>query len=67
MRLYERWAGNGFGLMFTGNVQVDRRQLERPGNIAIDDNGGLEALRKLAAIGTRDGAHFWMQINHPGR
>ncbi|MDP3295424.1 MAG: hypothetical protein Q8M37_11910 [Nevskia sp.] len=67
VRLYERWAGNGFGLMLTGNVQVDRRQLERPGNIAIDDSGGLEALRKLAAIGTRDGAHFWMQINHPGR
>ncbi len=66
-RLYERWAGNGFGLMLTGNVQVDRRQLERPGNIAVDGNGGLDALRRLAAIGTRDGAHFWMQINHPGR
>lgn len=67
LRLYERWARNGFGLMLTGNVQVDRRQLERPGNIAIDGNAGLEALRKLAAVGTRDGAHFWMQINHPGR
>ncbi len=66
-RLYERWARNGFGLMLTGNVQVDRRHLERPGNIAIDGNGGLEGLRRLAQIGTRDGAHFWMQINHPGR
>ena len=53
--------------MLTGNVQIDRRQLERPGNIAIDGNGGLDALRQLAAIGSRDGAHFWMQINHPGR
>ncbi len=67
LRLYQRWAGNGFGLMLTGNVQIDRRQLERPGNIAIDGNGGLDELRQLAAIGTRDGAHFWMQINHPGR
>ncbi|MCB1668632.1 MAG: NADH:flavin oxidoreductase/NADH oxidase family protein [Pseudomonadales bacterium] len=66
-RLYERWSSNHLGLMITGNVQVDRRQLERPGNIAIDNNGGLDELRKLAAIGTRDGAHFWMQINHPGR
>jgi len=66
-RLYERWAKNGFGLMLTGNVHGDRRQLERPGNIVIDGNGGLEELRKLASIGTRDGAHFWMQINHPGR
>jgi len=67
LHLYQRWAGNGFGLMLTGNVQVDRRQLERPGNIAIDGNGGLDELRQLAAIGTRDGAHFWMQINHPVR
>ncbi|TDU32230.1 2,4-dienoyl-CoA reductase-like NADH-dependent reductase (Old Yellow Enzyme family) [Panacagrimonas perspica] len=66
-RLYERWAKNGFGLMLTGNVHGDRRQLERPGNIVIDGNGGLDELRKLARIGTRDGAHFWMQINHPGR
>ena len=67
LRLYERWARNDFGLMLTGNVQVDRRQLERPGNIAIDGNGGLAELRKLSAVGTREGAHFWMQINHPGR
>ena len=65
--LYRRWAKNGFGLMLTGNVHGDRRQLERPGNIAIDGNGGFEQLRKLARIGTQDGAHFWMQINHPGR
>ena len=65
--LYERWAKNGFGLMITGNVHGDRRHLERPGNIAIDGNGGLDALRRLAAVGTRNGAHFWMQINHSGR
>jgi 2,4-dienoyl-CoA reductase-like NADH-dependent reductase (Old Yellow Enzyme family) len=65
--LYARWAGNGLGLMLTGNIQVDRRQLERPGNIAIDGNGGLAELRALATTGTRDGAHFWVQLNHPGR
>lgn len=65
--VYRRWAGNGLGLMITGNVQCDRRQLERPGNIVVDGNGGLDALRALAEIGTADGAHFWMQINHPGR
>lgn len=67
LRLYERWAKNDFGLMLTGNVHGDRRQLERPGNVAIDGNGGLAELRQLAAVGTRNGAHFWMQINHPGR
>ena len=67
LMLYERWARNGLGMMLTGNVQIDRRQFERPGNIAIDGNGGLDALRRLARVGTRDGAHFWMPINHPGR
>lgn len=65
--LYRRWAENGFGLMLTGNIQIDRRHLERPGNIAIDDNGGLDELRALARIGTQNGAHFWVQLNHPGR
>lgn len=65
--LYRRWASNRLGLMITGNVQCDRRQLERPGNIAIDGNGGLDELRALARIGTEHGDHFWMQINHPGR
>ena len=65
--LYRRWLKNGFGLMLTGNVQIDRSHLERPGNIAVDGNGGIDGLRKLARIGTQDGAHFWMQINHPGR
>lgn len=67
LRLYQRWAANDYGLMITGNVQIDRRFLERPGNIAIDANGGLEELKKLAAIGTENHRHIWMQINHPGR
>ena len=65
--LYRRWAEGGAGLLLTGNVQVDRRHLERPGNIAIDNNGGLDALRKMAAAGTCAGNHLWMQINQPGR
>jgi 2,4-dienoyl-CoA reductase-like NADH-dependent reductase (Old Yellow Enzyme family) len=65
--LYRRWAAGGMGLMITGNVQVDRRYLERSGNIAIDGNGGLEEFRKMAAAATSTGAHCWVQINHPGR
>jgi 2,4-dienoyl-CoA reductase-like NADH-dependent reductase (Old Yellow Enzyme family) len=65
--LYRRWAEGGAGLLITGNVQVDRRYLERPGNVVIDNNGGEEALRRYAEAGTVNGAHLWMQINHPGR
>lgn len=65
--LYERWSEGGVGLCLTGNVMVDRQYLERPGNVVIDHNGGLDALRAWSAAGTRGGNHLWMQINHPGR
>lgn len=65
--LYGRWSDGGAGLHITGNVMVDRRYLERPGNVVIDGNGGEGALRSWAAAGTRAGNHLWMQINHPGR
>jgi 2,4-dienoyl-CoA reductase-like NADH-dependent reductase (Old Yellow Enzyme family) len=67
VRLYGRWARGGAGLLLSGNVQVDRTHLERPGNIAVDGNGGLDALRAMAKAGTCAGNHLWMQINHPGR
>ncbi len=67
VRAYGRWAQGGAGLLLTGNVQVDRTHLERPGNIAIDNNGGLAELRTMAKAGTSAGNHLWMQINHPGR
>ncbi len=65
--LYDRWAKGGAGLLITGNVQIDRRFLERPGNVAIDGNGGLDGLAAYAKAGSQDGTHIWMQINHPGR
>ena len=65
--LYGRWSDGGAGLLLTGNVMVDRRYLERPGNVVIDGNGGEAALRRWAAAGTRGGNHLWMQISHPGR
>lgn len=67
VRLYRRWSEGGAGLLVSGNVQVDKRYLERPGNVAIDDNGGLDMVRAYAKAGTSAGNHFWMQINHPGR
>jgi len=65
--LYRRWSQGGSGLLLTGNVMVDRRYLERPGNVVIDGNGGLDQLRAWASAGTANGNHLWMQISHPGR
>jgi 2,4-dienoyl-CoA reductase-like NADH-dependent reductase (Old Yellow Enzyme family) len=68
--LYRRWAEGGAAVLLTGNVQVDRRYLERAGNIAIDgpqDRSQLAALEAMADAGTTSGAHLWMQISHAGR
>lgn len=66
-RLYRRWSHGGAGLLLTGNIQVDRWHLERPGNVAIDGNDGFDALAAYARAGTEAGNHLWAQISHGGR
>jgi len=65
--LYRRWAGSGAGLLLSGNIQVDRWHLERPGNVVLEDDSGLAALAQMAEAGKTQGAHFWAQIGHTGR
>jgi 2,4-dienoyl-CoA reductase-like NADH-dependent reductase (Old Yellow Enzyme family) len=65
--LYRRWSEGGAGLLISGDVMVDYSHRERPGNIVIDDNGGIQALREWAAAGQVAGNQLWMQINQPGR
>jgi 2,4-dienoyl-CoA reductase-like NADH-dependent reductase (Old Yellow Enzyme family) len=65
--LYRRWAGSGVGLLLTGNIQVDRRHLERPNNVVVDDESGRAQLARLAEAGRSQGAHFWAQLSHTGR
>ncbi|MFI9380128.1 NADH:flavin oxidoreductase/NADH oxidase family protein [Kutzneria sp. NPDC052558] len=64
-RLYRRWGAGGYGLVVTGNVMVDRRQLGEPGNVVIEDDRHLAGLRRWADA--YQGSPLWMQINHPGR
>jgi 2,4-dienoyl-CoA reductase-like NADH-dependent reductase (Old Yellow Enzyme family) len=71
-RLYRRWAEGGAGLLITGNIMIDRRVLERPGNVALDPvpAPGSEAFRRLqawSAAGTCAGNQLWAQISHAGR
>ena len=73
VRLYRTWGESGAGLLLSGNVQVDRTDLERPGNVAIDVSApqtvSADARERLAAwarAGTSAGGQFWMQISHAG-
>lgn len=65
--LYSRWAKSGAGLLLSGNVQVDRWHLERPGNVVLDDESDFDGLAALARAGRFGGAHFWLQLSHTGR
>jgi 2,4-dienoyl-CoA reductase-like NADH-dependent reductase (Old Yellow Enzyme family) len=73
-RLYRTWSEGGAGLLLTGNLQVDRFDLERPANVAIDRSAprtfDAEARARLQAwtrAGTVAGNHLWVQIAHAGR
>lgn len=68
--LYRRWAEGGAGMLLTGNVMVDRRYLERPGNVAIDGpqtDDALDALKRWSGAAREAGADIWMQLSHAGR
>ncbi|MET3961510.1 2,4-dienoyl-CoA reductase-like NADH-dependent reductase (Old Yellow Enzyme family) [Marmoricola sp. OAE513] len=66
-RLFRTWGEGGYGLVVTGNVMVDRRQLGEKGNVAVEDDRHLDGLTRWAKATQDGGAPIWMQINHPGR
>ncbi|MDO7869528.1 NADH:flavin oxidoreductase/NADH oxidase family protein [Nocardioides jiangxiensis] len=67
VKLYDRWATGGSGLLVTGNVMVDRRALGEPANVVVEDGRDLEALSAWAAAAKSAGAVALVQVNHPGR
>jgi 2,4-dienoyl-CoA reductase-like NADH-dependent reductase (Old Yellow Enzyme family) len=67
VRLYERWARSGAGLLITGHVIVDPEGLGEPGNVMIIDDRHRAGLRRWADAAQSRGAHLWMQLNHAGR
>jgi 2,4-dienoyl-CoA reductase-like NADH-dependent reductase (Old Yellow Enzyme family) len=69
-RLYGCWSDGGAGMLLSGNIQVDRYHLERPGNVVIDSEPDARmqtALANWAKAATRNGNHFWAQLSHAGR
>jgi 2,4-dienoyl-CoA reductase-like NADH-dependent reductase (Old Yellow Enzyme family) len=64
--LYERWALGGVALSLIGEVQIDPRFPERPGNLALHAGSNMQALRSLTSRAVVDGAHLWAQLGHAG-
>jgi 2,4-dienoyl-CoA reductase-like NADH-dependent reductase (Old Yellow Enzyme family) len=68
--LYKRWGQRGAGLLLTGNIQINRRHLERTGNVVFDNLMTVDE-RRMAAnwaqTAQAGGAQLWAQISHAGR
>lgn len=68
--LYRRWAEGGAALLITGNIMIDRRFLERPGNVAVDGPPSRELMMALEGwVGAvkAAGSELMGQISHAGR
>ncbi|KAM5352765.1 hypothetical protein ACJ41O_005487 [Fusarium nematophilum] len=70
-RSYGAWADGGWGMILTGNVQVDERYMGGPDDTAINmslpEEKVIDAYRTFATACRRNGTPAIMQINHPGR
>ena len=66
-KLYEEWGQSETGIIFTGNVMVDRKHLVNANVMIAEDNTFLEEYKELARRAQASGSQLWMQINHPGR
>ncbi|MGF1735757.1 NADH:flavin oxidoreductase/NADH oxidase family protein [Photobacterium satsumensis] len=65
-RLYERWAEGGIGLSVVGEVQIDPRFPENPGNLVLSHQSSLKDLQKLTSRASINEAHIWPQLGHAG-
>lgn len=67
IRLYQRWAASGIGMIITGNIMIDRHALGEPGNVVIEDERDFAILQQWAKTVTKQGSQLWAQLNHPGK
>lgn len=65
--LYRSWSEGGTGLLISGNIMVDKRYLERPGNVVVENHSGFAQLQSWVEAATVNGNQFWAQVSHPGR
>jgi len=73
LTLYRLWSSSGAGILVSGNIQVDRRYLERAGNVAIDldaphtyDERQREMLREWLRVSKAHGSLFIGQLSCAG-
>jgi len=66
VELYRRWSAGGAALSLIGEVQVDYRYPEKPGNLVLWPGADNARLGRLADTGSTHGAQIWPQLGHAG-
>ena len=70
-RLYGLWGKSQYGLLITGQVQVDIRFLSKPGDVVVRKEAlagpELEIWKEWARIAKEHGTKIIVQLAHPGR
>ncbi len=66
-QLYQTFAEGGTGIVITGNVMIDSTALGEPGNVVIEDDRHMTALKRWAKAGQTKESALWVQLNHPGK
>jgi len=70
INLYQKWAEGNIGILLTGNVMIDRNNMEGPANVVIDAQNymdHIDELKNWSSVGTQNNTQLWMQISHAGR
>lgn len=66
IELYRRWASGGVGLSVIGEVQVDARYPEKPGNIVLAAQRDRSLFGQLARAGSGGSTRIWPQLGQAG-
>lgn len=70
-KLYDTWGRSQYGLIITGQVQVDIRFLSITGDVVVHDESmepeHFEKWKEWAAVSKRHGTPSIVQLAHPGR
>ena len=64
--LYRRWSEGGAALSIIGEVQVDHRYPEKPGNLVLGSRSDDSLLKRLAGTGSGHDVQVWPQLGHAG-
>jgi 2,4-dienoyl-CoA reductase-like NADH-dependent reductase (Old Yellow Enzyme family) len=70
--VYSAWADGDWGMIMSGNVQIDPAHLGSPNDLTLDysrleDPKYIEAWGEFSSASQSQGAPSVIQINHPGR